>query len=35
METKIEFLKKQIDEITNYELLCQIVEVINNELQGR
>ena len=35
METKIESLKKQIDEIDNYELLCQIVEVINNELQGR
>lgn len=35
METKIESLKKQIDEIDNYELLCKIVEVINNELQGR
>ena len=35
METKIESLKKQIDEITDYELLCRIVEVINNELQGR
>ena len=35
METKIESLKKQIDEIDDYELLCRIVEVINNELQGR
>lgn len=35
METKIEVLKKQIDEIDNYELLCRIVEVINNELERR
>lgn len=35
METKIEILKKQIDEIDNYELLCRIVEVINNELERR
>ena len=35
MENKIESLKKQIEEIDNYELLCRIVEVINNELERR
>ena len=32
---KVEIIKKKIDEIEDYKLLERLIEVINNELQGR
>ena len=34
-QVPIDYLLGIIDEIDNYELLCRIVEVINNELERR